>query len=413
VIEALRIRDFRLLCFARLVSLLGSWLLVVAVPAYVFTLTGSLVATGLTLAAEFLPPVLLGPVAGVLVDRWDRRRLMIGADVVRAAAVALLLLAREPGDIWLVYLALAAESVGTVVFRPAAQAHTPAVVGTGTSLSSANALNAVTDGAVRLIGAPLGGALFGWAGFDLLVWLDTGTYLLSAAAILLTAPLAALTQRSRSSVGRILAELREGLQFLHTERTARALLLVNTLFLGANAGLTALLVPYGITVLGGSGQIGLVMSALGVGFLLGAPPIRILVDRIPPAHLLGGALAATGTGYVLLFSATALLLALPAAVLIGAAGSMALVTGQTTLQRVTPNQVLGRISSVLFTAEAAATFAGAILGPIAAKTLSLTEVAYLTGTATVLSGLLAMLLLPRNRTVARTAASSRNIEPTR
>jgi hypothetical protein len=81
------------------------------------------------------------------------------------------------------------------------------------------------------------------------------------------------------------------------------------------------------------------------------------------------------------------------------------------MQRVTPNQVLGRISSVLFTGEAAATFAGAILGPIAAQALSPTEVAYLAGTATVLSGLLAVLLLPNNRTVARPAAS--NIEPTR
>ncbi|GLI02904.1 MFS transporter [Phytohabitans aurantiacus] len=77
MIEALRLRDFRLLWLARLVSLLGSWLLIVAVPAYVFALTGSLVATGLTLAAEFLPSVLLGPIAGVLADRWDRRSAML------------------------------------------------------------------------------------------------------------------------------------------------------------------------------------------------------------------------------------------------------------------------------------------------------------------------------------------------
>jgi MFS family permease len=234
VIEALWIRDFRLLWVSRLVSTLGSWLLVVAVPAYVFTLTNSVAATGLTLAAEFLPPMLLGPVAGVLVDRWDRRRVMIAADVLRAAAVLLLLLVREPGSIWLVYLALALESVGTVVFRPAAQAHTPMLVGTGTSLSSANALNAVTDGTVRLIGAPLGGALFAWAGFNLLVWLDTGTYLLSAIAILLTTSLAVPIKRASGGVGRILAELREGLIFLRAERTARTLLLVNALFLGAN-----------------------------------------------------------------------------------------------------------------------------------------------------------------------------------
>lgn len=411
MIEALRIRDFRLLWVSRLVSTLGSWLLVVAVPAYVFTLTGSVAATGLTLAAEFLPPVLLGPVAGVLVDRWDRRRVMLVADVVRAAAVLLLLLVHEPGDVWLVYLALVVESAGTVVFRPATQAHTPTLVGTGTSLSGANALNAVTDGTVRLIGAPLGGALFAWAGFDLLVWMDTGTYLLSAVGILLTAPLAVPIKRASGGVGRILAELRDGLIFLRAEQTARTLLLVNTLFLGANACLTVLLVPYGITVLGGSGQTGLVMSALGVGFLLGAPLMRVLVDRMPPAYLLGAALAVTGAGFVLLFSATTLTAALPAAVLIGMVGSMALGTAQTTLQRVTPNEVLGRTSSAMFTGEATATLAGAIVGPALAQTLSVTWTASVAATATVLSGTAAALLLPRKHVVARPEIGSWSIRP--
>jgi hypothetical protein len=280
------------------------------------------------------------------------------------------------------------------------------LVGTGTSLSSANALNAVTDGTVRLIGAPLGGALFAWAGFNLLVWLDTGTYLLSAVAILLTTSLAVPIKRASGGVGRILAELREGLIFLRAERAARTLLLVNALFLGANACLTALLVPYGITVLGGSGQTGLVMSALGIGFLLGAPLIRVLVDRMPPAYLLGGALAVTGVGFVLLFSATTLTAVLPAAVLIGTVGSMALGAVKTTLQRVTPNEVLGRTSSAIFTGEAMATLAGAIVGPALAQALSVTWTASLAATATVLSGITAALLLPRKRAVARSAVGS-------
>jgi hypothetical protein len=69
MLGALRIRDFRLLWSARLVSLLGPWLLVIAIPAHVFTLTGSVAATGLTVAAEFLPVALLAPVAGVIADR--------------------------------------------------------------------------------------------------------------------------------------------------------------------------------------------------------------------------------------------------------------------------------------------------------------------------------------------------------
>lgn len=404
MLEVLRIRDFRLLWSARAISLLGSWLLVVGVPAYVFRLTGSLTATGLTLAAEFLPPLVLGPIAGVLVDRWDRRQMMIAADLLRAAAVGLLLNVRTSGDIWLIYLALAIESTGTVLFRPAAQAHTPALVGTGPSLSGANALNVVTDGAVRLVGAPLGGALFAAAGFAALVWIDAATYLISAATILLTTHATATRQNPRQ-VRRVVDELRQGLSFIRTQRTTRALLLINTMFLGANACLTALLVPYGVTVLGGSAQIGLVMSALGVGFLLGAPLMRLLVERIPPANLLATGLTVTGTGYVLLFTATTLTTALPAAVLIGAAGSATLGATQTTLQRAVPNEVLGRISSAMFTGEAAATLTGAITGPALAQARSIHQVAYLAAAATVLTAAFALRGLTHDRTF-RTASSS-------
>lgn len=395
MVEALRIRDFRLLWCSRLVSQLGSWLLVVAVPACVFTLTGSATATGLTLAATYVPPVLLGPVAGVWVDRWNRRHIMILADLARAVAMVLLLLVRDSGDIWLVYLALLFEGAGTVVFNPAAQAHTPAVVGTGTSLSSANALNGIADGAVRLLGAPLGGALFAWAGFDLLVWLDIGSYLLSAVAVGLMASAVVSARRASARLGGLLADLREGLAFLRTEPTARTLLLVNTSFLGANACLSALLIPFLLTILGGSATVGVVLSALGIGFLLGAPLMRLLVDRVSPAHLLGGALAVTGSGYALLFAATTPRSALPAAVVIGMAGSIALGAVQTTLQRVTPGGLLGRVGAAMFTCEAMATLAGAVVGPAVAHALSVTWTGYLAGVAAVLSGLISASSLPK------------------
>ena len=157
--QALRIRDFRLLWGGSVVSALGSWLLVLAIPAHVLQVTGSLRDTGLTLAAEYLPVLLLGPVAGVLADRWDRRRLMIATSLFRAGAVAVMLLGTAPGRYWVLYAALIAESGGSVLYAPARQARTPAIVGTGPLLSSANALNALGDGAVRLIGGPLGGIL--------------------------------------------------------------------------------------------------------------------------------------------------------------------------------------------------------------------------------------------------------------
>ncbi|GIE92895.1 MFS transporter [Paractinoplanes rishiriensis] len=377
--------DFWLLWSGRLVSQLGVWLLVVAVPAHVFVLTGSVAATGLTLTAQFVPPLLLGPVAGVCADRWDRRVVMVGAHVGRAGAVALLLLVREPGDIWLVYLALLAESIGTTVFRPAAQAHTPALVGVGKRLTSANALNGLADGMVRLVGAPLGGLLYAAAGLTLVAWLNIGAYLLATVAV-------GLTRRS-SGAGRR-ASLRSGLVALRSLPLARTLMLVNGLFLGANAGLSALLVPYGISVLGGSRQTGVVMSALGVGFLLGAPLVRLLVDRVAAGRLLGGALTGTAVGYALLFSAGTLAAAVPAAVVIGVAGSTALGTANTTLQRTAPNEVLGRVSAALLSAEALATLVGAAAGPALAAQLSMTGSAVVAAGITVISGGVALRRLP-------------------
>ncbi|MEU7527092.1 MFS transporter [Saccharothrix sp. NPDC042600] len=389
---ALRVRDFRLLWAGRAVGALGTWLLVVAVPLHVLHLTGSPTAAGLTLAAEFLPPVVLGAVAGAVADRWDRRAVLVAADVLRAAAVALLLLVRAADDVWLVYVALVLEGVGTAVFRPAVQAHVPTIVGTGPLLSAANSLTTATDGTIRLVGAPLGGLLLGLAGWEALVALDALSYLLSALAISRTV----VPQWENGDGGRRphpsrWRELLAGARFLCRDRTAGALFLVTVLFLGANAALTALLVPHTATALGGPTRTGLVLSGLGVGFLLGAPATHRLRHR--PAPLLGGALTGTAAGYALLFAAPTVPTALGAAVVVGAFGSAALTTTQTLLQRRTPNAVLGRVGAAVFTGEAVATFGGALVGAAAAGN---TPAAVVGACATTLAAaLIALKALPR------------------
>src|SRR5439155_4605459 len=105
-------RDFRRLWLSGAVSGIGSWLLVVAIPFYVFTLTGSTVATGLTLALEALPALVIGPCAGVLLDRRDLARAMWIADLVSATAVGLILFA-DRDHVWLIYLAILLENTAT------------------------------------------------------------------------------------------------------------------------------------------------------------------------------------------------------------------------------------------------------------------------------------------------------------
>src|SRR5215218_5353617 len=94
-------RNFRLLFFGQAVSQLGDWFSTVAVYALLLDLTGSATAVAWMMIVQFLPFAIVGPVAGVLVDRVNRRRLMIGADVVRGVVVLGLLLIKRPDQVWI------------------------------------------------------------------------------------------------------------------------------------------------------------------------------------------------------------------------------------------------------------------------------------------------------------------------
>jgi MFS family permease len=151
-------------------------------------LTGSTFASGVSLAAETLPGILLSPIAGVFADRWDRRRTMIATSVVRAFVVASLLLTRDPGDIWIIYIALLVESGAGQFFNPARTALVPGLVGRGAALVAANSLSAMANATVRLVGSVAGGALYAVTGFHVVVAVDVASYVVAAVLIALIRP---------------------------------------------------------------------------------------------------------------------------------------------------------------------------------------------------------------------------------
>jgi predicted MFS family arabinose efflux permease len=392
-LSALRIRDFRLLWSAGLVSSLGSWLLVIAVPMHVYLASRSLLAAGAVFAAEYAPSLVLAPAAGVLADRYDRRALMIAANVFRAGAVALLFAAGHA--YWITYLALAAESTGTVVFTPAVRAQVPAIVGTGPDLASASALNAVTSGVVGLVGGPLGGVLLTFTGISPLIWADVASYLIAAGLLLMTSrhgpasasPSGPPSGPAGSRSGR--GAFRAGWTALRAEPAVRRLLPVNTVFLGANASLTALFTPFAVIRLGGARQAGMLLLALSAGYLLGAPLIRALLATAIPRFLLTGSLAVTAVTYSVMFGASSLAQAVPAAFVMGLAGSMALAGIQTTIQRQIPGGLLGRVSAVFVGGEAAATLLGSATGPVIAQFAGIFPAAVTASVLTLVSAFLA------------------------
>ena len=400
MLEALRIRDFRLVWAGGLINAFGSWLLTIAIPAHVLEVTGSLRDTGLTVAAEYLPLLLLGPGAGVIADRCDRRGLMIAANLLSAAAVAAMLTGAGPSRYWVLYAALIAENSGSVLYAPAAQARIPAIVGTGSALSSANALGSFGGGTVRLIGGPLGGFLLTQVGLTWLIAADALSYLLSAAANAATSrstpavPTTPATPR-RARLADVARDLAEGARVLLRQPAARALFPVTVVFLAANASLSAVLIPLGVQRLGGSEHTGFLLSALGAGYLIGAPVIRRLLDRTQPRNLLAVTLTLTAAAFFALFTSSSLATALPAAVAVGLFGSMSLVIPQTTLQRVVPNAALGRVGAVFLTGEAAATLLGAAAGPFIAQAAHLAGVAAVASLVTLAAAALARLTIPR------------------
>jgi len=167
--RVLKSSAFRNLWVGGMISTVGDMALLIALPYHVYNLTRSMLATGGTFIAQVLPRLVLGSMAGVFVDRWDRK--MIACDIARAVVLLPLLIVQRPELVWLVYAVVLAESILSQFFAPAYAALLPRVVERD-ALVAANSLRSAGDATVRLV-APL----------PLVVLLDAGTYLVSALLI--------------------------------------------------------------------------------------------------------------------------------------------------------------------------------------------------------------------------------------
>src|SRR5919204_199899 len=184
MLSILRNRNFALIWFGGLVSLTGDWALITGVPLVVYQLSGSTVALGLTGMATALPLVLVGSIAGVFVDRWDRRRTMLVADVLLGVLLLPLVLVSSTEWLWLLVGVLVLESSIFQFYRPAEGALVPLLV-PESELVTANALNGLSMNVARLAGPPLGALLVVLGGLSTVVLVDAASFLFGALTLLL------------------------------------------------------------------------------------------------------------------------------------------------------------------------------------------------------------------------------------
>jgi len=398
----LRSRSFCMLWLGQLLSGAGDWLLLVAVPLYVFRLTRSASDAGLAFVAEVTPLLFLGPVAGVFADRWPRRHVMIVVDLLSSASVGVMLLASARSQLWLLLAAVFAENAFGAFFSPACTGLVPAIVGRDSDLAVANSWFAVSDGIQRLAAAPLGGALYAVGGFWLPAVIDAASYLASALLVALIGPTPAAGARpsGQRALTAFVSELRHGLASLVRNTTLRLMLAASSLFLFGNAALTALFVPYVVADLHmRPGRIGELFSALGAGYLASTVTGRAAGNSYrlrAYASTLLWLVTVAFAGFLAFrsFWAAAAFLALA-----GLAGGSFLQLQRTAMQRNAPDHLIGRISAAYSSITMAMTLIGALLAATTVNWIGRTETMAFAITA-IGCGAAAALLLPARRTSA-------------
>ena len=318
--------------------------------------------------------LLLGPIAGALVDRWDLKRTLVASDLLRAVLVVLIPVAAAV-DIRLVYPLVFLLTCVSIFFRPARAAVLPRLV-REEDLLTANSAMWVGETLADVLGYPLAGlfvAFIGSAALPLAFWVDGSSYLASGllVAALAIPRVSAVAAAVEAGSDRLLAELVAGVRFLRRE----TVLLVNTLQAMAaqlaNGALVALAPVYAQRVLVADGvepaaAYALLETAIGVGSLAGGVLVGLVGGRFRRGVLVGLGYLVWGLG----MSGLALTSSLPAAVVLmaalGAANMVSVIPSQTLFQERTPPQLLGRVVgtrfSLVFGVTTLAMAAGGALG---------------------------------------------------
>jgi MFS family permease len=336
-------RDFRLLYAGTLISLGGDWFLTVALLDLVLSLTGSATLASLMLLCQALPIFLVTPLAGHIVDRVDRRKLMIGVDLIRTGACLLPLLARTPAMLPFAYAGVILISIGSAYFEPASQAALPNLVRED-ELAPANVLMGSTWGTMLAVGAGLGGLVTMRFGRDAAFIVDAVSFLASAGI------LAMIRARFSEERGRqhehppLIESVKETLRYARSHPRVLALLSCKGGY-GLGMGVVAMLSVFGKEVFrAGAFGIGLLFAARGLGALFGPFIVRAFGGRDELQYrLISLSILLFGLGYIGLGLSHSLLIGATAIFVAHLGGGAQWQTSTYGLQREVPDWIRGRV----------------------------------------------------------------------
>ena len=340
-----RKRDFSLLWVAQLVSTVGSSLTDLAAGILVYRATGSALSVGLMLMATAIPSLVVGLLAGVVVDRYDRKKIMIATDLVRAALVASIPFLISYNVAFLYVIVLIASGVKQF-FDPAEQSVLPDVA-SEEELASANAFLSISSFGSTAIGFAAAGLLASIS-LNLAFWIDALTFIVSAACILLVR-IAPNAVQETTNVKAVVDNLQAGIRTLLNTPILRSTLLVFTPVLFAFGLWNVLLLPFAIKTLGGSEfQYGLQEGLTSLAFVAGSLIMAKYIERLAPGTWIVISLFAMGLAGILYGTATNINFAILYVMISGFMQPPSSISRSLILQRNTPREFRGRVFSAFF-----------------------------------------------------------------
>jgi len=344
-----RNRNFSLMWSGQLVSTIGTALTSLAASIYVFRLTDSALSVGLMLMATAAPSLLVGLFAGVFVDRYDRRKIMITADLIRALLVVLIPFLVPINIIWLYIIVMLTSAIGQF-FDPAHESVLPEVA-SDEELASANSLMAISSFGSTAVGFAAAGLIASAADISWAFYIDSATFLISALCIYLI-NIKPFTAEDETSVSIVISNLRAGMRQLFNTPILRSLFTAQVPVLIAFGLSNTLLLPFALRALKATEfEYGLQEGLTSIGFVVGSLLMANVFDRMREGVWIAVSYLAMAVAGIIYSSLHSIPLAILIVTISGFFNAPSSIARRIVVQRNTPREMRGRVNSVFFVAR--------------------------------------------------------------
>ncbi|HUQ81848.1 MAG TPA: MFS transporter [Gemmatimonadaceae bacterium] len=411
VFRALRHRNYRLFFAGQTVSLIGTWITRIATSWLVYRLTGSVLLLGLVGFCGQIPTLVLAPFAGVLVDRWNRHRILVITQVLSMLQSFALAGLSFAGIITVrdVLLLQIAQGMINAFDTPARQSFVVQMVEDRADLPNAIALNSSMVNLSRVIGPSIGGVIIAAVGEAWCFFIDGFSYIAVLASLI---AMRVVVKPPQPRTTKMHEELIDGLRYVTRSPPIRSALLL--LALVSTMGM-----PYSVlmpaiarnTLHGDSHTLGFLMTASGVGALAGALYLASRRTVLGLGKVIAIAACVFGTGLLLFAVSRNLVLSMLVLTIVGAGMMVTMASTNTILQTIVEERLRGRVMAFYTMAFLGTTPIGSLIAGVVADRVGPTNTILIGGVACILGGTWFAIQLPKFRAFVRPIYIERGIIP--